>query len=260
MGAVEVTRSGGVATVVMERPPANAMTPEFVGAVVDAVVGLGNDPEVRCIVLRSALERIWMAGADLGAMAGGLAGSAGAGEVGLLARRLLAVERVEKPVVAAITGHALGGGCELALCCDYRVMVDDGRASIGLTETSLGLLPGAGGTQRLPRLVGRGRGLRMIVEATRVKAPEALEIGLVDLIAGSDGYEAALGELAERLAAMATRAVGLAKRAVVLGLEGSVEEGLGVEAAAFAEVLATEDVREGVGAFLEKRPPRFSGR
>jgi enoyl-CoA hydratase/carnithine racemase len=162
-------------------------------------------------------------------------------------------------VIAAISGHALGGGCELALCCDYRLMVDDGRSTIGLTETSLGILPGAGGTQRLPRLVGRARGLQMILEGTRLRAPEALAIGLVDAAVPAEGFEAAVLEKARSLASMATRALGLAKRAVLEGLDRPIEEGLRAEMRAFLEVFQTADAAEGMQAFLGKRPAEFRG-
>jgi enoyl-CoA hydratase len=261
MGEVSVERAGGVATVVMNRPPANAMTPDFVGAICDAVAELGADEAVRAIVLRSALERFFMAGADLGNMAARVSSTeAGSRQVGVLSRRISVIERVPKPTVAAINGHALGGGCEIALCCDYRLMVDDGRATIGLTETTLGLLPGAGGTQRLPRLVGRGAALKMIIEGRRLKAPEALAIGLVDAAVAPDELDAAVAAKATQLAGLATRAVGLAKLALIDGLDGTLEEGLALESRAFAEVLDTEDIKEGVGAFLEKRTPSFRGR
>lgn len=259
---VTVTRDAGVGTVTMNRPPANAIMPAFIEEVVTAVEALAADPEVRVIVIASALERIWMAGADLGAMNSRVGDAQGGGDagVGALSRRISAVERVEKPTVAAMRGHALGGGCELALCCDYRILVDDGRASIGLTETTLGLIPGAGGTQRLPRLIGRGAALRMIIEGTRATAPQALALGLVDLAPSPGDFDEAVQARTAHLATLATRAVGLAKRALQRGLETTLDEGLAIESAAFAEVLGTADVVEGVGAFIEKRKPTFQGR
>jgi enoyl-CoA hydratase len=254
---VSIERDGAVALVRMNRPKANAISPDFVRAIADAVEGLGEDASVRCIVLASAIERFFMAGADIGMMAGGGMGLDGDGP-GFL-ERFSIPERVPKPVIAAISGHALGGGCELALCCDYRLMVDDGRSTIGLTETSLGILPGAGGTQRLPRLVGRARGLQMILEGTRLRAPEALAIGLVDAAVPAEGFEAAVLEKARSLASMATRALGLAKRAVLEGLDRPIEEGLRAEMRAFLEVFQTADAAEGMQAFLGKRPAEFRG-
>jgi enoyl-CoA hydratase len=252
---VSIERDGAVAVVRMNRPKANAISPDFVRAIADAVEGLGEDASVRCIVLASAIERFFMAGADIGMMAGGGMSLDGPGFL----ERFSLPERVAKPVIAAISGHALGGGCELALCCDYRLMVDDGRSTIGLTETSLGILPGAGGTQRLPRLVGRGRGLQMILEASRLRAPEALAIGLVDAAVPPEGFEAAVLEKARSLASMATRALGLAKRAVLEGLDRPLEEGLRAEMRAFLEAFSTADAAEGMQAFLGKRPAEFRG-
>lgn len=258
---VTVERSGAVATVVMNRLPVNAIAPDLIHQVADAFTELGADPEVRCIVLTSAIPRYFMAGADLKMMGDRQPdGESAWKSAENLAFRFGVVERVPKPVIAAIQGHALGGGCELALCADYRFMVDDGRSTIGLTETTLGLIPGAGGTQRLPRLVGKGTALRMIIEGTRLRAPDALRIGLVDAALPPADFDEAVRTKAEQLAAMATRAVGAAKVALLEGLDTSVEEGLRLEQKGFLEVLASSDVVEGVGAFLEKRPPRFTGR
>jgi enoyl-CoA hydratase len=254
---VAVERDGAVAVVRMNRPKANAISPGLIDAIAGAIEALGEDPSVRCIVIASAIERFFMAGADIGMMAGGGMGIDGDGPSFL--ERFSIPERVAKPVIAAIGGHALGGGCELALCCDYRLMVDDGRSTIGLTETSLGIIPGAGGTQRLPRLVGRARGLHMIMEASRLRAPEALAIGLVDAALPPEGFEAAVMEKARSLAGMATRALGLAKRAVLEGLDRPVDEGLRAEMRGFLEVLQTADAAEGLQAFLGKRPAEFRG-
>jgi enoyl-CoA hydratase/carnithine racemase len=256
---VTVERDGAVAVVRLNRPKANAISPAFVHRIADAVEELGADASVRCIVLASALERFFMAGADIGMMAGGQLGPGGDADERPFLERFSVPERVPKPVIAAISGHALGGGCELALCCDYRLMVDDGRSTIGLTETSLGIIPGAGGTQRLPRLVGRGRGLQMILEASRLRAPEALAIGLVDAALPAEGFDAAVLDRARSLATMATRALGLAKRAVLEGLDTTLEEGLRIEQRAFLEVFQTADAAEGLQAFLAKRPAEFRG-
>ena len=258
---IRITRENAVATVIMERPPANAIEPSFVNQIAEAFTELGRDDSVRAVILRSAISRYFSVGADLKMMAEAAPqGSAAWESAENLAFRFAAIERVPKPVIAAIQGHALGGGCEMALCCDYRYMVDDGRSTIGLTETSLGLIPGAGGTQRLPRLVGKARAMQLIFEATRLKAPDALAIGLVDAAVGPDAFDAAVEEKAQQLAAMATRALGAAKIALLEGLDTSVEEGLRREQKGFLDVLTSADLAEGVGAFLEKRPPRFTGR
>jgi enoyl-CoA hydratase len=259
---VDIQRHDGVATVLMNRPPVNAIAPDLLIAIGAAFTELGADDSVRCVVLASAIPRYFMAGADLGVLAGG--GMTGEGDLeqawAALTAHFTTVERVAKPVIAAVSGHALGGGCELALCADVRVMIDDSRSTIGLTETSLGILPGAGGTQRLPRVVGMARARRMIIEGSRLTAPEALAIGLVDEIATSEDFEDAVRALAERYAGLATRAVGLAKLAVLDGLDLPLREGLKLETKAFAEVIGTADAAEGIGAFLGKRPPQFTGR
>jgi len=246
----------------MNRPPVNAIAPDMLRAMADTVTALGDDSDVRVIVVRSALPRYFMAGADLTLLAQG--GMAGDGDPmtgwAEFVGHFSAVERTPKPVVAAIEGHALGGGCEMALCCDYRIMVDDGHSLIGQSETSLGLIPGAGGTQRLPRLVGYNRALHMILEATRLLAPDAQAMGLVDATATPDGFEAALGELTGRLATMATHSLGLAKRAIQTGYDAGLEAGLIAERTAFFEAIATADAAEGLAAFFGKRPAVFGGR
>jgi enoyl-CoA hydratase len=258
---VSVERDGAVATVVMNRPPVNAIAPVLIHQLAEEFTALGEDASVRAVVLTSAIDRYFMAGADLKMMSAAAPdGSAAWESAENLAFRFAIIERVPKPVIAAIQGHALGGGCELALCADYRYMIDDSRSTIGLTETTLGLIPGGGGTQRLPRLVGKGRGLQMIIEGTRLRAPEALAIGLVDAALQAAEFGDAVRAKAHELAAMATRAVGAAKVALLEGLDTSVEEGLRREQKGFIDVLGSSDVVEGVGAFLEKRKPNFTGR
>ena len=253
---ISVTRDGGVATVTMNRPPVNAIAPDLVEQFDAAITELGADPGVRAIVVTSAIPRYFMAGADIKMMA---SRTPRGGEEALRTSPFAIVESIQKPVVAAVNGHALGGGCELALCCDYRFMLDDGRSTIGLTETTLGIIPGAGGTQRLPRLVGRARGLQMIFEGTRLKAPEALRIGLVDAALPAGEFEAAVAEKAQTLAKMATRALANAKRAVLEGFEIDLAAGLRLERELFFASAATPDAAEGMRAFVEKRPANFTG-
>jgi enoyl-CoA hydratase/carnithine racemase len=159
--------------------------------------------------------------------------------------------------VACLTGHALGGGCELALCCDLRVMAE-GEARIGLPEVTLGLIPGGGGTQRLPRLVGRGRATELMMLGTRLGAREAEAIGLVNLACPTrQATLEAARELAGRLAALPVSSLRLIKRCLSEGAYGDVQRGLLVERDAVVEALAQPAAREGIAAFLEKRPPRF---
>jgi enoyl-CoA hydratase len=186
-GLLNVSTTDFVTTMRMNRPPVNALIAEFQEELIEALNRVKDDDATRVVLLTSAIDRYFMAGADIKSM-GGEGGfdrdnPATLERVAQMSRRSQAafneVEHFPKPLIAAINGHALGGGCELALACDYRLMIDDGRSTIGQTETNLGLIPGAGGTQRLPRLLGRGRATEMIFESIRLKAPEAAAIGLV---------------------------------------------------------------------------------
>jgi len=253
---ITVSHDGGIATVSMNRPPVNAIAPDLLEQFDAAFTELGGDSTVRAIVVTSAIPRYFMAGADIKMMA---SSRPRGGEDALRNSPFSIVERTAKPVIAAVNGHALGGGCELALCCDYRFMLDDGHSTIGLTETSLGIIPGAGGTQRLPRLVGRARGLQMIFEGARLRAPEALQIGLVDVALPAGDFEAAVQAKAFALSKMATRALGYAKRAVLEGTETDLAAGLRLERELFFEVVTTPDAAEGLGAFVAKRPADFTG-
>jgi enoyl-CoA hydratase/carnithine racemase len=169
-----------------------------------------------------------------------------------------AMRRCEPPIIAAINGYALGGGCELAMCCDIRVASD--RAQLGLTEVTLGIIPGGGGTQRLPRLIGRGKALELILTGRHIDAHEALRLGLVEQVVPHDHLMATVEALARTIISRAPLAVKYAKEAVVRGLELPLEEGLKVEAELYTLLRTTEDRMEGARAFTEKRPPQFKGR
>jgi len=216
-GLLEVATADFVTTIRMNRPPVNALVPELQEELVEALNRLKDDEATRVVVLTSAIDRYFMAGADIKAMGGDRGfdreNPATLERVAQMSRRSQAafgeIEHFPKPLIAAINGHALGGGCELALACDYRLMIDDSRSTIGQTETNLGLIPGAGGTQRLPRLVGRARATEMIFESTRLKAPEAAAIGLITAALPADGFQQAVLERARRLAQAAPIALRL---------------------------------------------------
>jgi enoyl-CoA hydratase/carnithine racemase len=163
-------------------------------------------------------------------------------------------------VIARINGHALGGGCELTLCCDYRVMVEDGRSRIGQTEAALGIIPGAGGTQRLVRLVGRARALPLLYEARRLSASEAAAIGLVDRAVPPEQLDETVDELAARLSRAATFAIAMIKDAVNRGQDLPLPEALEIEAHNFARAALSEDAVIGIVSFFQKQPPDFHGR
>jgi len=268
MPFLEVATSDFVTTIRMNRPPVNALVPELQEELLETLKRLKDDNATRVVVLTSAIDRYFMAGADIKAM-GGEGGfdrenPATLERVAQMSRRSQAafteVEHFSKPLIAAINGHALGGGCELALACDYRLMIDDGRSTIGQTEASLGLIPGAGGTQRLPRLVGRARATEMIFESVRLKAPEAAAIGLINAALPAEGFQAGVLERARRLAGAAPIALRLAKEALLAGLERPPGKGYEVEAENFGRAAMTEDAMVGIMSFVGKQQPEFKGK
>jgi enoyl-CoA hydratase/carnithine racemase len=265
---LEITTSDFITTIRMNRPPVNALVPELQEELIETLNRVKDNDATRVVVLTSAIDRYFMAGADIKAM-GGEGGfdrdnPSTLERVAQMSRRSQAafseIEHFPKPLIAAINGHALGGGCELALACDYRLMIDDGRSTIGQTETNLGLIPGAGGTQRLPRLVGRARATEMIFESTRLKAPEAAAIGLINAALPAEGFQAAVLERARRLAQAAPIAMRLAKEALLAGLERPPGKGYEVEAENFGRAAMTEDAMVGIMSFVSKQKPDFKGK
>ena len=262
---VDVVREGPVARVVMHRSGNNSIAGDLMAELQAAFGELGADTDCRVVVLQSGYDRYFSVGADLGAMGGMDRSAADAEEQ--IARMMResgaafnAIEACPKPVIARINGHALGGGCELALCCDYRVMVEDGRSRIGQTESALGIIPGAGGTQRLVRLIGKARALPMLYESVRLSAAEAEAVGLVSRAVAPDQLDAAVDELAGRLARAATLAIGLIKDAVNRGQDRPLEDGLAIEARNFAKAALSEDAVIGIMAFFQKSEPEFKGK
>ncbi len=260
---VDVTRDGGIARVVMHRNGINAIAQDLMEELAAAFKELGDDPSVRVVVLASEYEKYFSVGADLTSLA--VIDREAADAVDQIAAfmksmnaHFSAIERCPKPVIAAINGHALGGGSELALCCDFRIMVEDGRSRIGQTESSLGIIPGAGGTQRLPRLIGK-KAARYLMESTRLSAKEAQALGWVDHAVPPDGFRAAVDELAERLAKAATFALAMIKDSVRRGFELPLDEALEVEAKNFARAALTTDAAIGIMSFLNRQEPEFTG-
>ncbi len=254
MTQVDVTFEGAVAVVTLNRPPMNAFSAELT-ADLDAAVGRCEDPAVRAVIVTGKPN--FAAGADITEFKEAMARS---GEDALANRLSEVVRRLEllpKPVVAAVRGYALGGGLELAMGCDVRFLAED--ATVGQPEINLGIIPGAGGTQRLTRLIGPGKARDLVYTGRFVSAAEALDIGLADRVVPGDELDAAALEYATALAAGPTRAIGEAKRAINEGLEMPMDAALSLEAEAFRSAFATRDADEGVTAFLEKRKPRFKG-
>ncbi len=261
---VEVKRDGVVARVVMHRKGNNSIAEDLMSELAAAFDELGADQSVRAIVLASEYEKYFSVGADLTALGSIDRGAPDANEqITSFMKRMnahfSAVERCPRPVIAAINGHALGGGSELALCCDYRVMVEDGRSRIGQTESSLGIIPGAGGTQRLPRLIGKAKAVRYLIESTRLSAREAEAVGWVDMAVAPDEFQPAVDELATRLAKAATFAIAMIKDAVLRGQDLPLDEALEIESENFARASLTTDAAIGIMSFLSKQQPEFTG-
>jgi enoyl-CoA hydratase len=260
---VDVRREGAIARVAMHRKGLNAIAEGLMQELGAAFSELGEDPSVRVVVLGSDYEKYFSVGADLGSLAGvDRTASDAADQVAAFMSRMnghfATIERCPKPVIAAINGHALGGGSELTLCCDFRIMVEDGRSRIGQTESSLGIIPGAGGTQRLPRLIGK-RATRYLIESTRLSAKEAEAVGWVDRAVGPEEFHAAVDELANKLAKAATLAIALIKDAVRRGFDEPIDQALQIEAENFARAALSTDAAIGIMSFLSKQEPEFTG-
>jgi enoyl-CoA hydratase/carnithine racemase len=252
-----VERRSQVAYVTLNRPDAlNALNTALRQELQLFFTEVEHDPDVRLVVITGA-GRAFCAGADIKEWK-----EPSSVVEDREARQRLnfwgAMSRCGCPIIAAINGFALGGGCELAMCCDIRIASD--RAQLGLTEVTLGIIPGGGGTQRLPRLIGRGKALELILTGKRIEAQEALRLGLVEQVVPHEQLMAAVEDLAQMIISRAPLAVKYAKEAIVRGLELPLEEGLKVEAELSILLRTTEDRMEGARAFKEKRPPRFKGR
>lgn len=246
---------GPVGVITLDRPPVNAISAELVGDL-EAAVDEAADPSIRAVVLTGSPH--FAAGADITAFKAGLDEAGDPAMLGAdLSRVLASIEQLPKPVIAAIRGSALGGGMELALACDFRLLADDVRC--GQPEILLGIFPGAGGTQRLPRLIGLAAARDLIYSGRHLDAEEALALGIGEAIHPADEVLDAAMDLAARYASGATVAIGLAKRAINQGLGLPLEQGLGLESELFAKAFETSDAAEGVTAFLEKREAQFNG-
>lgn len=256
MSFVNVQRDSGLAVVSLNKPPVNALDAEFLQQIDAAVAELEHDDAVRAVLFRSAIPGIFIAGADINAFQ---QPETTAAAIGAFQDCFNRIEQLPKPTIAAIGGHVLGGGCEFTLACDFRLMIDDDRSLIGLPEVSLGIFPGAGGTQRLPRLIGQARAMDIIIHGRRLKAADAAAIGLVNEALPADGFDDAVVEYAGRLAAGPTAAFAAAKSQVLQAFNVPLAEGLRAEADAFLKIMHTKDAQEGVQAFLEKRKPTFRG-
>lgn len=248
----------GLAVVTINRPDKlNALNDQVMAELGQAADRIATEEAIRGVILTGSGTKAFVAGADIGDLSrqGPFDGKARAMRGQAVLRRL---ETCGKPVLAAINGYALGGGCELAMACHLRVASETAR--FGQPEVKLGIAPGYGGTQRLPRLVGKGVALQLILSGEMIDAQEAYRIGLVNKVVPADRLLEESEKLMRGILAMAPLAVRLSIEAVDQGLEMTLDEGLLLEANHFGLLAATQDMKEGTTAFLEKRPPRFEGR
>jgi enoyl-CoA hydratase/carnithine racemase len=254
---VQLTVEGGIGTIRLDRPPMNALNAAIQEELREAALSVASNDEVAAVVVYGG-EKVFAAGADIKEMAN-MSYVDMAARAPELSSAFDAIARIPKPVVAAITGYALGGGCELALACDWRVAA--AGAKLGQPEITLGIIPGAGGTQRLARLVGPARAKDLVMSGRMVDAAEALAIGLVDQVvpAEAEVLPAAVS-LVRRYVGGPAQALRAAKLAVDGGLSMDLGSGLAWESQLFAALFATDDRREGMAAFVEKRRPNFTGR
>ncbi len=235
----------------------NALNVKTVLELVAAFEEMANDDDVRVVILTGSGEKSFVAGADIKEFQN--LSPDGARQYAMRGQKLLnLIERLGKPVIAAINGYALGGGCEIAMACTIRIASENAR--IGQPEVGLGLIPGYGGTQRLPRLVGKGRAYEMILTGQHIDAARAEQIGLVNKVVPQASLKEECEKIAKAIAKQAPLAIRYCLEAVDRGLNGSLDDGLALEADLFGLVFGSEDVKEGVSAFLEKRKPGFKGK
>jgi enoyl-CoA hydratase len=252
-----VEKRGPVAVVTVNRPDKlNALNVRTREEILAAFKDLAEDRDVRVIVMKGAGEKAFIAGADISEFSGNTALEQR--EIMRRSRAFDAMEDCPKPVIAMIQGYALGGGCELAMACDLRIA--SSKAKFGQPEIKLGLIPGGGGTQRLPRLIGEGKALELILTGDMIDAEEARRLGLVNQVVAPEDLETRTMELAARIAEMSQVALAVAKKAVKNAARMNLAAGLEAESDLFALCYSSADREAGVSAFLEKRKPVFTGK
>lgn len=251
-------KGDGIATVTLNRPEAlNAFSKEVIKEILQALEDIRSDESIRVVVLTGAGEKAFSAGADIKAMAGMTALKAR--ELSLMGEQLcLALENLEKPVIAALNGYALGGGLEVAMSCDIRIASENAR--VGQTEINIGLIPGWGGTQRLTRLIGKTKAKELVFTGRIIDAKTAEQLGILNIVVPQDKFKETVRQFALELASKAPIAVRVAKALINKGADISLESALELEREGFGVVASTEDLKEGVSAFTEKRKPAFKGK
>jgi len=256
MSLVRFESDGPIALLTLDKPPVNALSEELIADLVSAI-DRAESSEIRAVVVTGSPH--FAAGADISEFKQAMdSGGTGANLGASLGTAIGRLDDLPKPVIAAVRGYALGGGLELAMGCDLRVLAES--AKVGQPEIKLGVIPGAGGTQRLARLIGVGRTRDLVFTGRMIDAATALDWGLADRVVPDDELDEAARALAGELAAGATAAIAIAKRVIRAGFSKQLEDALALETGGFREAFATEDAVEGVDAFLAKRPPEFKGR
>ncbi len=252
---VKVSKDDRVAILTVDNPPVNALTQLVVNEFQSALTEMWSDDEIKVIVFTGGGQMVFMAGADINVILQ-LKTPSEAKEILMQVHDLFQrIENSSKPVIAAINGHCLGAGIELAMACHMRIA--NNRAMFGQTEITLGIMPGFGGSQRLSRLVGKAKALELILTGDRITGAEAASIGLVNkAVPGTEVMRTAIG-LAKKIASFGRPSITAIMEAVNEGLPVSLREGLEIEADKFSSLVETEDMREGLTAFLEKRQPKF---
>src|SRR5882762_9609341 len=256
--AVRLEKQDAIGHIVLDRPPANSYDRAFLDELDAAIEEARKDDSVRAIVVRSVSEKFFSAGADVSVFAKSDLDTQNAFVI-CANEAMGKFESTPKVVIAAINGHCLGGGFEIALCCDFRIAAE-GTYKIGLPEVTLGLLPGTGGTQRLPRLIGKQKALDLMLTGRTLVPQEALAAGIVDAVVPAAEL---LDKALERVRAYATGptfAIGRIKKAVVQGFGMRLDEGLKLERQLLIELFKSEDAKEGVTAFVDKRKPTYKGK
>jgi enoyl-CoA hydratase/carnithine racemase len=256
--AVDFSVDQGVGLISLNRAPANAYDWNMLKELADAIRRSREDASVRVVVIRSALPKFFCSGADISTLKDSDRAQF-ANFLTVAHETVDQIARTPKIFIAEIAGHCLGGGLELALCCDFR-FASSAKYRIGLAEVNLALSPGMGGTQRLPRLIHKSSALHMMVTGEPVTPEQALELGIVDRVFSEENLQEEVRKYAQKLACGPTMAQGYIKLSMNMGLEASLAEGLAIERAHQNQLFASEDVAEGLKAFLEKRPPKYQGR
>jgi len=246
----------GIAIVTIDHPPVNAINKKVVSELDQVIDELEVNSEAKIIILTGAGNKAFIAGADIPVFLDLQRESAEAFVLSIQAP-LFKIEASKKVVICAINGHALGGGCEVAMACDIRIASE--KAKFGQPEVNLGVMPGAGGTQRLPRLVGKGRAMEIVFTGEMIGAEEARAMGLVNRVVPQESLMDEAKKMAKKILTKGPIAISNSKRAIGEGLDLGLREGMKLEAKLFGELFDARDTKEGVKAFLEKRSPRFEG-